>query len=132
LSEGFLRQRLVVELHPFAGHGGLGDRGVRVHRGFGAGAGAGAAQPLRTRLPAADGRIQAAAWSEEGDATFKLGTDDQGRDVLSAIMYGARVSLLVGFCAVLFSTTLGVTIGLLAGYLGGKTDAVLMRIADIS
>ncbi|HZH47951.1 MAG TPA: ABC transporter permease [Roseococcus sp.] len=71
------------------------------------------------------------AWSDEGDATFKLGTDDQGRDVLSAIMYGARVSLLVGFCAVLFSTTLGVTIGLLAGYLGGKTDAVLMRIADI-
>lgn len=71
------------------------------------------------------------AWSAEGDATFKLGTDDQGRDVLSAIMYGARVSLLVGFCAVLFSTTLGVTIGLLAGYLGGKADAVLMRIADI-
>ena len=71
------------------------------------------------------------AWSEEGDAAFKLGTDDQGRDVLSAIMYGARVSLLVGFCAVLFSTTLGITVGLLAGYLGGKTDAVLMRIADI-
>ena len=71
------------------------------------------------------------AWSAEGDATFRLGTDDQGRDVLSAIMYGARVSLLVGFCAVLFSTTLGITIGLLAGYLGGKTDAVLMRIADI-
>jgi peptide/nickel transport system permease protein len=71
------------------------------------------------------------AWSDEGDVAFALGTDDQGRDMLSAIMYGARVSLLVGFCAVLFSTTLGVTIGLLAGYLGGKADAVLMRIADI-
>ncbi len=71
------------------------------------------------------------AWSGEGDATYPLGTDDQGRDMLSAIMYGARVSLLVGFCAVIFSTTLGVTLGLLAGYLGGKTDAVLMRIADI-
>ncbi|WP_207539392.1 ABC transporter permease [Sabulicella rubraurantiaca] len=71
------------------------------------------------------------AWGEEGDATYPLGTDDQGRDMLSAIMYGARVSLLVGFCAVIFSTTLGVVLGLLAGYLGGRTDAVLMRIADI-
>jgi peptide/nickel transport system permease protein len=71
------------------------------------------------------------AWIEEGDPNYLLGTDDQGRDVLSAIMYGARISLLVGFCAVLFSTTLGVTLGLLAGYLGGYVDAVLMRIADI-
>jgi peptide/nickel transport system permease protein len=71
------------------------------------------------------------SWSEEGDPTYLLGTDDQGRDVLSAIMYGARLSLLVGFAAVLFSTTLGVTLGLLAGYLGGTVDAFLMRIADI-
>jgi peptide/nickel transport system permease protein len=71
------------------------------------------------------------AWVEDGDPNFLLGTDDQGRDVLSAIMYGARISLLVGFCAVLFSTLLGVTLGLLAGYLGGYVDAVLMRIADI-
>lgn len=71
------------------------------------------------------------AWTGEGDATYPLGTDDQGRDVLSAIMYGARISLLVGFCAVLFSTTLGITLGLLAGYLGGTVEAVLMRIADI-
>jgi peptide/nickel transport system permease protein len=71
------------------------------------------------------------SWTGEGDPTYPLGTDDQGRDVLSAIMYGARVSLLVGFCAVIFSTTLGVALGLLAGYLGGKTDAVLMRVADI-
>jgi len=70
-------------------------------------------------------------WSEGGDATYPLGTDDQGRDVLSAIMYGARISLLVGVAAVVFSTLLGVTIGLVAGYLGGLADAVLMRIADI-
>ncbi|HEV7456971.1 MAG TPA: ABC transporter permease [Roseococcus sp.] len=71
------------------------------------------------------------AWEAEGDPTYLLGTDDQGRDVLSAIMYGARVSLLVGFAAVAFSTILGVSLGLLAGYLGGTVDAVLMRIADI-
>jgi peptide/nickel transport system permease protein len=71
------------------------------------------------------------AWSSEGDANYPLGTDDQGRDMLSAIMYGARVSLLVGFAAVIFSTLVGVTVGLLAGYLGGKVDALLMRIADI-
>jgi peptide/nickel transport system permease protein len=71
------------------------------------------------------------AWQEEGDTAFLLGTDEQGRDVLSAIMYGARVSLLVGFAAVAFSTILGVSLGLLAGYLGGTVDAVLMRIADI-
>jgi len=71
------------------------------------------------------------AWDAEGDRTYLLGTDDQGRDVLSAIMYGARVSLLVGFLAVVMSVTLGVTAGLVAGYMGGTTDAVLMRIADI-
>jgi peptide/nickel transport system permease protein len=71
------------------------------------------------------------AWDAEGDPRFLLGTDDQGRDVLSAIMYGARISLLVGFCAVLLSTALGVTLGLLSGYLGGTLDAVLMRIADV-
>jgi peptide/nickel transport system permease protein len=71
------------------------------------------------------------AWTEEGNPAYLLGTDDQGRDVLSAIMYGARISLLVGFCAVVFSTVLGVALGLIAGYLGGLTDAVLMRIADI-
>ena len=71
------------------------------------------------------------AWTEEGERAYLLGTDDQGRDVLSAIMYGARVSLLVGLSATLFATTLGVTLGLLAGYLGGKLDALLMRICDV-
>jgi peptide/nickel transport system permease protein len=71
------------------------------------------------------------AWSEEGDASYLLGTDDQGRDVLSAIMYGARISLLVGVFATVFAATLGVTLGLLSGYVGGLVEAVLMRIADI-
>jgi peptide/nickel transport system permease protein len=62
---------------------------------------------------------------------FWLGADDQGRDVFSAILYGARVSLFVGFSAVLFSLVLGVTLGLVAGYVGGRTDAVIMRIADV-
>jgi peptide/nickel transport system permease protein len=63
--------------------------------------------------------------------TFWLGADDQGRDVFSAILYGARVSLFVGFFAVLFSLVLGVSLGLLAGYVGGRTDSIIMRIADV-
>ncbi|WP_426957201.1 ABC transporter permease [Muricoccus radiodurans] len=70
------------------------------------------------------------AWVEGGEANHPLGTDDQGRDVLSAIMYGARVSLLVGVSATTFALLLGVAIGLLAGYFGGAVDAVLMRVAD--
>ena len=71
------------------------------------------------------------AWVEGGETQFLLGTDDQGRDLLSTIMYGARISLFVGFCAVIFAMVLGVSIGLIAGFVGGVTDAVLMRIADI-
>jgi len=63
--------------------------------------------------------------------TFVFGTDSQGRDMLSAILYGSRVSLLVGFASVLFSLVLGVTLGLIAGYRGGRIDALIMRIADI-
>lgn len=70
-------------------------------------------------------------WQGGGDPRYLLGTDDQGRDMLSAIMYGARISLLVGFSAVLLSVLVGVTLGLLSGYLGGTLDAVLMRIADV-
>lgn len=71
------------------------------------------------------------SWSEEGTVEYLLGTDDQGRDMLSAIMYGARVSLLVGLSATLFATVLGVSVGLLAGYVGGALDGLLMRICDI-
>jgi peptide/nickel transport system permease protein len=60
-----------------------------------------------------------------------LGTDGQGRDLLSAILYGGRISLLVGFAAVAFSMALGVTLGLIAGFIGGRLDALIMRIADV-
>jgi len=71
------------------------------------------------------------AWTAQGSTKYLLGTDDQGRDMLSTIMYGARISLGVGLASVLFSLVLGVSLGLLAGYLGGRLDAVIMRIADI-
>lgn len=71
------------------------------------------------------------AWREGGTLQFVLGTDDQGRDMLSAILYGMRISLLVGVSAVLFSAVLGVTVGLLSGYFGGVLAAVAMRLADI-
>jgi peptide/nickel transport system permease protein len=71
------------------------------------------------------------AWAEGGDPSFPLGTDDQGRDVLSSIMFGMRISLGVGLAAVALAVTLGITLGLAAGYLGGSIDAVIMRIADV-
>ncbi|MGP1358262.1 ABC transporter permease [Roseicyclus sp.] len=63
--------------------------------------------------------------------TFLMGTDDQGRDVFSTILYGLRISLFVGFAAVAFALVLGVTLGLVAGYVGGLTETVIMRIADV-
>ncbi|KQU54303.1 ABC transporter permease [Bosea sp. Leaf344] len=62
---------------------------------------------------------------------FWLGSDGQGRDIFSAILYGSRVSLLVGAASVLFSLVIGVGLGLVAGYVGGRTEALIMRIADI-
>ncbi|MBK1698631.1 ABC transporter permease [Rhodovibrio salinarum] len=70
-------------------------------------------------------------WMEGGDARFPLGTDDQGRGILSTIIYGARASLLVGFAAVLLAAAIGVTLGLIAGYLGGTADALIMRVAEV-
>ena len=70
------------------------------------------------------------AWEAQGDARFIIGTDDQGRDLLSAILYGTRLSLLVGLSSVLFACVVGVTIGLLSGYIGGRFDMIVMRIAD--
>ncbi|MBB6055061.1 ABC transporter permease [Tolumonas osonensis] len=71
------------------------------------------------------------SWMEEGDANFLLGTDNQGRDILSTILYGSRVSLIIGLCAVALQLAFGVVIGLVAGYAGGRVDNLLMRMADI-
>ena len=71
------------------------------------------------------------AWQAEGKATFLLGTDDQGRDILSTLMYGTRISLAVGLASVFLSVIVGVAFGLLAGFLGGWVDNVLMRLCDV-
>jgi peptide/nickel transport system permease protein len=70
-------------------------------------------------------------WTSDGQSPFLLGTDEQGRDVLSAILYGLRISLTVGVLGVLFSGTLGILLGLIAGYFGGAVDSLIMRIADV-
>jgi peptide/nickel transport system permease protein len=70
-------------------------------------------------------------WMESGDKLFILGTDIQGRDLLSAMIYGLRVSLLIGCGAVLLQAFMGILVGLFSGYLGGKLDSFLMRITDI-
>jgi peptide/nickel transport system permease protein len=71
------------------------------------------------------------AWEEGGQARYLLGTDDQGRDILSALMYGARISLFVGGVSVLLSVVVGVGLGLLAGFVGGRVDAFIMRVCDV-
>jgi peptide/nickel transport system permease protein len=71
------------------------------------------------------------AWLEGGRATYLLGTDEQGRDVFSTIILGSRISLMVGFASVILALTLGVALGLIAGYVGGITDTVIMRVADV-
>ncbi len=71
------------------------------------------------------------SWMEAGDPKFILGTDIQGRDLLSTMIYGLRVSFLIGVGAVLFQALVGILAGLLSGYIGGKLDAFLMRLADI-
>jgi peptide/nickel transport system permease protein len=70
-------------------------------------------------------------WEAEGQMPFLLGTDEQGRDILSAILHGLRISLLVGFLGVAFSAVLGIGLGLVAGYTGGTVDTIIMRIADV-
>lgn len=71
------------------------------------------------------------AWIEDGSSTFLLGTDEQGRGILSTIIYGSRLSLAIGFAAVLFSGILGVALGLISGYTGGIIDTVIMRTAEV-
>ena len=83
-----------------------------------------------TTLELSDARIPP-VWSEEGGWKYILGTDDQGRDILSALMYGARISLIVGLASVALSVVVGVALGLLAGFKGGWIDSVLMRLCDV-
>jgi peptide/nickel transport system permease protein len=71
------------------------------------------------------------AWMDGGNPSYLLGTDDQGRDILSALFYGARISLLVGLASVLLSLVVGVALGLLAGFVGGAVDAFIMRVCDV-
>jgi peptide/nickel transport system permease protein len=71
------------------------------------------------------------AWMPDGHRTYLLGTDEQGRDMLSALMYGARISLMVGGVSVLLSMLIGVSAGLISGYVGGALDAALMRVCDV-
>jgi peptide/nickel transport system permease protein len=70
-------------------------------------------------------------WTADGQMPFLLGTDEQGRDVCSAILYGLRISLAVGVVGMVFSGALGIALGLVAGYVGGAVDGLIMRIADV-
>ena len=70
-------------------------------------------------------------WLPGGNPDYILGTDDQGRDMLSAILYGTRISLAVGFASVAFAAVLGISLGLIAGYVGGAVDTIIMRVADV-
>jgi peptide/nickel transport system permease protein len=70
-------------------------------------------------------------WLADGNPKYLLGTDDQGRDILSALMFGARISLMVGLASVALSALVGVTLGLVAGFVGGALDAFIMRVCDV-
>ncbi len=76
-------------------------------------------------------RLLPPAWTAGGQWAFPLGSDHLGRDILSRLIYGSRVSLVIGITAVVISGLLGVTLGLLAGYYGGRLDALIMRLVDI-
>ena len=80
-------------------------------------------QLLNSRIPP--------LWFADGQSPFLLGTDEQGRDVLSAILYGLRISLVVGILGVVFSGALGIGLGLIAGYFGGALGFVIMRLIDL-
>jgi len=82
-------------------------------------------------LDVMDSRLEPGKLSADGKQTFLLGTDEQGRDMLSAIFYGLRISLIVGFSSTAIALAIGLSLGLLAGYLGGRVEAIIMRIADI-
>ena len=77
-----------------------------------------------------DGKLPP-AWIDGGSSDYLLGTDNQGRDMLSTILYGGRISILVGLAAVFLGMLLGVTLGVISGYFGGSIDTVIMRMADV-
>src|SRR6478609_1818063 len=83
-----------------------------------------------TTLVLSDARLPP-AWMDGGSAKYVLGTDDQGRDILSALMFGARISLVVGLVSVVLSMVIGVGLGLIAGFKGGWVDGFLMRLCDV-
>jgi peptide/nickel transport system permease protein len=88
-------------------------------------------QPFDLATLSLNDALMPPAWVEGGELRYPLGTDDQGRDVLSTLLYGSRISLLVGISSVLLAMVLGVTLGLLSGYIGGRLDAFIMRVADV-
>ena len=85
-------------------------------------------EPNRQRLVA---RFKPPFWAEGGSMTYPLGTDNVGRDIWSRIIHGSRISLIVGICAVSVSTLIGVTLGLISGFWGGRIDAIIMALVDI-
>jgi peptide/nickel transport system permease protein len=85
-------------------------------------------EPNRQRLIA---RFKPPFWADGGSLTYPLGTDHVGRDIWSRIIHGSRISLVVGVCAVAVSTLIGVTLGLISGFVGGRTDAIIMALVDI-
>jgi ABC-type dipeptide/oligopeptide/nickel transport system permease subunit len=85
-------------------------------------------EPNRQRLMA---RFKPPFWAEGGSLTYVLGTDNVGRDIWSRIIHGSRISLLVGICAVGISALIGVTLGLVAGFWGGRSDTIIMALVDI-
>jgi peptide/nickel transport system permease protein len=85
--------------------------------------------PTKMSLP---DRLMPPFWAEGGSTAHIMGTDKMGRDVLSRLIYGARISLSVSFLVILITSTIGTLLGIIAGYLGGRTEALLMRITDIS
>ena len=84
-----------------------------------------------SRLDVMDSRLEPGQMSTEGNIKFLLGTDEQGRDMLSAILYGIRISVMVGVVSTVIALMFGLTLGLLAGYAGGRVESFIMRVADI-